>query len=158
MSDWALLESVEGLESSSAQPGALWELLQGEKERVCGEISGAGKLAHGDGFAANERDPSAEYIEVIDWRHRDELEHQMRDIIDAQDRLMDGSNGRCAECGSEIGVKRLLANPAATAFPVNKAPSRNLRFTQSKALTLIFERGGAEQWLSAPRLFFPSIE
>ena len=115
MSDWALLESVEGLEgSSSAQPGALWELLQGEKERVCGEISGAGSLAHGNGFAANERDLSDEYTEVIDWRHRDELEHQLREIVDAQDRLMDGSYGRCAECGSEIGVKRLLATPTAS--------------------------------------------
>ena len=114
MSDWALLESVEGLEgSSSAQPGALWELLQGEKERVCGEISDSGSLAHGNGFAANERDPSDEYIEVIDWRHRDELENRLRAIIDAQDRLIDGSYGRCAECGSEIGVKRLIANPAA---------------------------------------------
>ena len=115
MSDWALLESVEGLEGSSgAQAGALWELLQGEKERVCSEISGGGSLAHGNGFVANERDPSDEYTEVIDWRHRDELEHQLREIIDAQDRLLDGSYGRCTECGSEIGVKRLLANPAAS--------------------------------------------
>lgn len=115
MSDWALLQSVEGLEqSASAQPGALWELLQGEKERVCSEISQTGSLAHGNGFAANERDPSDEYIEVIDWRHRDDLEQHLRDIIDAQDRLMDGSYGRCAECGSEIGVKRLVANPAAS--------------------------------------------
>ena len=115
MSDWVLLESVEGLEGpSSAQPGALWELLQGEKERVCGEISGAGCLAHGNGFAANERDPSDEYIEVIDWRHRDELEHRLRELINAQDRLIEGSYGECAECGSEIGVKRLVANPAAS--------------------------------------------
>src|SRR5215470_9200265 len=112
MSDWALLESVEGLESSSAQPGTLWELLQGEKERVCSEISESGSLAHSNAFEANERDPSDEYIDAIDWRHRDELEHQLRDIIDAQDRLMDGSYGRCGECGSEIGVKRLVANPA----------------------------------------------
>lgn len=115
MSDWALLESVEGLEGSSrAQPGAVWELLQGEKERVCGEISGAGPLAHDSGFAANERDPSDEYIGVIDWSHREELAHQLRDIIDAQDRLMNGSYGSCAECGSEIELKRLLANPAAS--------------------------------------------
>ena len=113
MSDWALLESVEGLEGwTSPQPGALWELLQSEKERVCGEISDGGSLAHGNGFAANERDPSDEYIAVIDWRHRDELEHQLREIIDAQDRLIDGSYGQCAECSGEIGVKRLLANPA----------------------------------------------
>src|SRR5262245_25687191 len=114
MSDWALLESVEGLEgSSNTEPGALWELLQGEKERVCSEISGTGSLVHGNGFASNERDPSDEYIELIDWRHRDELEHQLREIIEAQDRLIDGSFGQCAECGTGIGVKRLLANPAA---------------------------------------------
>ena len=115
MSDWALLESVEGLEeSATAQSGALWELLQGEKERVCGEISAAESPADTNGFAATERDPSDEYIEVIDWRHRDELEHQLREIIDAQDRLMDGSYGQCADCGGEIGGKRLRANPAAT--------------------------------------------
>jgi RNA polymerase-binding transcription factor DksA len=115
MTDWALLESVEGLEGSpSAQPGALWELLQGEKERLCSEISDSGSLAHNNGFAANERDPSDEYIEVIDWHHRDELEHQLREIIDAQDRLLDGSYGQCADCGREIGPKRLRANPSAT--------------------------------------------
>ena len=95
MSDWALLESIEGLESSDTQPGALWEMLQGEKERVCCEISATGSLAHGNGLA-NERDPSDEFIEVIDRRHRDELEHQLRDIIDAQDRLMDGQGVRAA--------------------------------------------------------------
>ena len=101
MSDWVYLESVEGLESSSTQPGALWELLQGEKERVCSEISEAGALVHDDGFAANEHDPSDEYFEVIDWHHRNELENRLRHIIDAQDRLLDGSDGRCAypACG-----------------------------------------------------------
>jgi DnaK suppressor protein len=113
MDDWALLESIEGLESASAQPGAVWELLQTEKERVCGEISGSGSLAHGNGFAANERDPSDEYIEVIDWRHRDQLEQHLREIIDAQDRLMGGSYGLCTECGKQIETKRLIANPAA---------------------------------------------
>ena len=62
---------------------------------------------------ADVRDADGEYIEVIDWRHRDELEHQLRDIIDAQDRLMGGSYGQCAECGNEIGIKRLVADPAA---------------------------------------------
>jgi RNA polymerase-binding transcription factor DksA len=114
MGDWALLESVEGLEEpASAQPGAVWELLQGEKERVCAEISGSGSLIHGNGFAANERDPSDEYIEVIDWRHRDQLEHELREIIDAQDRLSEGSYGLCTECGKQIDTKRLVANPIA---------------------------------------------
>jgi RNA polymerase-binding transcription factor DksA len=100
MDDWGLLASVEGLEEPPAlvRDGALWELLQGEKEQVCREISGAGTLAHVNGYATNERDPSDEYIEEIDWRHRAQLEHRLRDIIDAQDRLNEGSFGLCAEC------------------------------------------------------------
>ena len=115
MSDWAMLESVEGLEEqpASARSGALWELLQGEKEQVCREISAAGSLAHGNGFAMNERDPADEYTEEIDWKRRQQLEHQLREIIDAQDRLLDGCYGFCAECGKQIEPKRLLANPAA---------------------------------------------
>jgi DnaK suppressor protein len=116
MNDWDLLQSVEGLEqtSSSARYGALWGLLQGEKEQVCGEISSAGSLIHENGFGANERDPSDEYTQAIGWRHRDQLEQRLRDIIDAQDRLSEGSYGRCAECGNEIDPKRLVADPAAT--------------------------------------------
>ena len=116
MNDWDLLQSVEGLEqtSSSVRFGALWELLQGEKEEVCREISSAGSLIHENGFGINERDPSEEYTEAIDWKHRDQLEQRLRDIIDAQDRLFEGSFGRCAECGIEIDPKRLLADPAAT--------------------------------------------
>jgi DnaK suppressor protein len=116
MDDWALLESIEGLEEwpALAPSGALWELLQGEKEQVCCEISGAGTLVHGNGHAANEREPSDEYIEEIDWRHRDQLEHRLRDVIDAQDRLSEGSYGLCAECGSEIEPNRLIADPAAS--------------------------------------------
>ncbi|HEV8140359.1 MAG TPA: TraR/DksA family transcriptional regulator [Pyrinomonadaceae bacterium] len=115
MSDWALLQSVEGLEgSASAPPGGLWELLQAEKERVCGEISAAGSLVHSKGYAANESDPADEYLELIGWQHRIQLERRLRDVIDAQDRLTEGSYGRCADCGGEIGAKRLQANPAAT--------------------------------------------
>lgn len=116
MNDGNLLQSVEGLEasSSSARYGAMWELLQGEKEKVCGEISSAGSLIHENGFGANEREMSDEYTQAIGWKHRDRLEQRLRDIIDAQDRLSEGSYGRCAECGNEIDLKRLLADPAAT--------------------------------------------
>lgn len=116
MSDFSLLESVEGLEGPppSARAGALWELLQSEKEDVCREIAGAGSLVHVSGFAVNERDLSDESSDQIDWRHRDQLEQRLREIIDAQDRLTEGSYGVCNECGEEIGAKRLLANPAAT--------------------------------------------
>jgi RNA polymerase-binding protein DksA len=116
MDGWALLESVEGLDEppAAARAGALWELLQSEKEDVCREISADGSLIHSDGFAANERDPSYEYTEQIHWRHRDQLEHRLREIVEAQDRLSDGTYGRCEACGKQIEPKRLVAKPTAT--------------------------------------------
>ena len=116
MSDWALLESLEGLEEppASARAGALWELLQGEKEQVCREICDDGTVVFEHGYAINERGPADESGEAIRWRHREQLEHQLRDIIDAQDRLLDGDYGKCDDCGKEIEPKRLIANPTAT--------------------------------------------
>lgn len=113
---WALLESVEGLEETapSARFGALWELLQGEKEAACRELMAAGPLLHSDSTAVNERDFSEEWTEAIEWRHRDQLEGRLRDIIDAQDRLVDGLYGQCADCGIPIDPLRLAADPTAT--------------------------------------------
>ena len=116
MSDWALLESVEGLEESatSARFGALCDLLQGEKEAACRELQAAGPLLHSDSTAVNERDFSEEWTEAIAWRHRDQLEGRLRDIIDAQDRLVDGLYGQCVDCGIPIDATRLAADPTAT--------------------------------------------
>ena len=50
---------------------------------------------------------------LSDLRHRESLEGRLRAINDAQDRLMDGAYGICQECGSHIGGKRLVADPAA---------------------------------------------
>ena len=116
MSYWAVLESVEGLEEAapSARFGALWELLQGEKEAACRELMAAGPLVRYDSTAVNERDFSEEWTEAIEWRHRDQLEGRLRDIIDAQDRLVDGLYGQCADCGIPIEPMRLAADPTAT--------------------------------------------
>lgn len=116
MDDGIFLQSIEGLGDSPfvSSEGAVWELLQGEKEEVCREILAAGSLVHTNSTAVNERDLSEECTEEIDWRHRDLLEGRLRDIIDAQDRLADGRYGRCAECGGQIGVRRLTADPAAS--------------------------------------------
>ena len=125
MSNWALLESVEGLEEAapSARFGALWELLQGEKEAACRELLAAGPLLHSDSTAVNERDFSEEWTEAIEWRHRDQLEGRLRDIIDAQDRLADGLYGECADCGIPIEPMRLAADPKATLCVVCKNSS-----------------------------------
>lgn len=43
-----------------------------------------------------------------------DLEKRHSDIKAAMDRMRDGTYGLCAECGEEIGLERLEANPAAS--------------------------------------------
>ena len=43
----------------------------------------------------------------------EDLEQRERDIADALDRMDDGSYGLCEECGEEIPVERLEAEPIA---------------------------------------------
>jgi RNA polymerase-binding transcription factor DksA len=52
--------------------------------------------------------------EVMQRGHRETLESRLRVLNDAQDRLMDGGYGRCADCGSRINFRRLEADPAAS--------------------------------------------
>ena len=73
--------------------------------------------------AINERDISEEWTEAIAWRHRDQLEGRLRDIIDAQDRLVDGLYGKCADCGFPIESRRLAADPTASLCIVCKNSS-----------------------------------
>lgn len=42
-----------------------------------------------------------------------QLEARLREIVDAQDRLLDGTYGKCVECGEQIAAGRLMADPAA---------------------------------------------
>ena len=61
-----------------------------------------------------ESEPGEESERQIGWQHRAELENHLREIVDAQDHLLDGRFGRCADCGMKIDPRRLLAEPAAT--------------------------------------------
>lgn len=108
-----LLESVEGLGDSSfvAGPGEIWESLQTEKEEVGRNLLMEATLCPTDGGAESEA--SEEYMREITWRVREQLEARLRNINDAQDRLIDGAYGRCIECGDEIDGNRLTADPAA---------------------------------------------
>lgn len=42
-----------------------------------------------------------------------ELESRRKDIVDAMKKFKDGTYGTCEECGDDIDVERLEANPAA---------------------------------------------
>lgn len=113
MDDGLLLQSVEGLGDSPfvGTGGEIWELLQGEKEGVCQELLAEGSLLHDEG-GSQDSEPSEENTREIEWRHRGQLEARLRNINDAQDRLMDGAYGHCADCGAEIETNRLVADPA----------------------------------------------
>jgi RNA polymerase-binding transcription factor DksA len=106
------LESVEGL-GESPFPGEMWELLQAEKESVAREIIADGPIRHA-AASINECEPWDDADEVMQRRHRETLESRLRVLNDAQDRLMDGGYGRCADCGSIINFRRLKADPAAS--------------------------------------------
>jgi RNA polymerase-binding transcription factor DksA len=105
-----LLESVEGL-GESLFPGELWELLQAEKESIEHEIIADGSLRH-DATSFNECEPWDDADEHMMRRHRGMLEARLRELNDAQDRLIDGGYGVCSDCGNKICEQRLLANPA----------------------------------------------
>ncbi len=106
--DGMLLQSVEGIGESpfAGSGGEVWESLQAEKEAVSRDLLG-------EPVFADDREPSMEVDREIECRHREDMEERLRAINDAQDRLMDGGYGLCAECGAHIGGKRLLADPAA---------------------------------------------
>ena len=109
--DGMLLESVEGL-GESLFPGELWELLQAEKESISHEIVADGPLPH-DATSLNEGEPWDDADEQMMRRHRGILEARLRELNDAQDRLIDGGYGVCRDCRNKISEKRLQADPAA---------------------------------------------
>jgi len=105
-----LLQTVEGL-GESLFPGELWELLQAEKESIAHEITADGPLRH-DAATFNESEPWDEADEHLQRRHRNLLESRLRELNDAQDRLLDGGYGVCGDCEQKIGAPRLNADPA----------------------------------------------
>ncbi len=110
-----LLESLAGLGESPVAIGAgeWWEMLQAEKEGVANEIIADGPLAH-DARSFNECEPWDDTDEQMQRQYRHTLESRLRQLNDAQDRLIDGGYGLCADCGETIGDDRLRANPAAS--------------------------------------------
>jgi RNA polymerase-binding transcription factor DksA len=113
MEDGILLKSIEGLGDSPfiRTEGEIWEYLEGAKEDVARELL-SGSLLHPEVGGRQESDPADEVSQEIEWIHRGQLEAHLREIVEAQDRLIDGAYGRCGDCGQTIETRRLLANPA----------------------------------------------
>ena len=114
--DGILLQTVEGLGDSPfvGSGGEIWEWLQAEKEEVCRDLLAEGPLCQSEARGLRESEAAEENDREIEWRHRGQLEARLRDVNDAQDRLLDGAYGLCIDCGKAIDGKRLQADPAAS--------------------------------------------
>lgn len=115
MMEGMLLQTLEGLGDGPDRPtsGQLWEWLQGEKEEIAGELLSERPLCQTPVSGVQDAEASIECGRDIDWYYRSQLEARLREVIDAQDRLIEGAYGRCTDCGGEISRQRLAANPAA---------------------------------------------
>jgi DnaK suppressor protein len=111
-----LLTTVEGLEPSPfiLGSGDVWQKLQAEKEQVIGELNLETTLYAPEPADLPRDEASVAYAQEIEWQHRGQLEARLRDLNDAQDRLMNGDYGRCVDCGEPIESQRLTANQAAS--------------------------------------------
>ena len=107
-----LLESMEGLGHSPFvnNAGETWERLQAAKEKVSRDLLAEGTLGPSDLLESAAAD---EYAREITWRRRGQLEGRLRELNEAQDRLIDCTYGRCTNCKEEIDSKSLEADPAA---------------------------------------------
>jgi DnaK suppressor protein len=113
MMDGMLLQTVQGLGEPLPLIGCdIWEGLQSEKEEVARKLLAEGPLCQSaEGMLESEA--SEEYSREVAWRYRQHLEARLRDLNEAQDRLMNGTYGHCCNCGAEIDRARLAADAAA---------------------------------------------
>jgi RNA polymerase-binding transcription factor DksA len=59
-------------------------------------------------------DPTQRMLQQVRWGTMKHLNHRVREVNAALERLSDGGFGVCKDCGKRIGRPRLLANPTAT--------------------------------------------
>ena len=113
--DGTLLESVEALGDPPLVKcsGEIWHRLQGEKTAVIENLLDEASLRHTQVNAEPDADASEAVPRELEWIHRSQLESRLREIGEAQDRLIEGSYGQCIECAREIDARRLAADPAA---------------------------------------------
>lgn len=104
----------------------LQELLEAEQKVLQAELSDIGvqNPATGDwqavpvqtdGDAESDYTDQADYVEDFESRSArlNELEHHYHDIVDALEKMKNGTYGVCEKSGKPIELDRLMANPAA---------------------------------------------
>jgi len=114
MMDGIFLQTIEGLGDPPLVTSSceVWEWLESEREAVVHEIQADGPLCQPPAQGPQEIEVSDETDREIDWHHRGQREARLREITEAEDRLMDGAYGRCKDCGTSIDTRRLAADPA----------------------------------------------
>lgn len=116
-----LVRSFETLSDPAivSRGGEIWHRLQDEKLEVSESL-----LNEGRHFLT-----SSDAAEELNWQHRERLEMRLRQLTDAQDRLMEGRYGRCLECDELVSKRRLAADPAAAlCYECQTAADRKQRF------------------------------
>jgi len=135
MENAVLLRSEEPLARSPfiGRGCEIWNSLQSLKEEVSLDLLREGPLCASEILGLREGEESTANTGDIEWRHRAQLEARLREIIDAQDRLLDGTYGKCVDCGEQISVGRLMADPAAyLCLACQKLVERRDQFARSK--------------------------
>jgi DnaK suppressor protein len=119
MDDGLLLHCVEGLGDTPsmgtafmATEGGIWNSLQSLKEEVSQDLLYEGSLCQSNQGGLEGIEVDAANSCELEWLHRSHLEARLRAITEAQDRLLEGSYGKCVDCGNEIYFGRLVADPA----------------------------------------------
>ena len=115
MENTALLRSEQPLAHSPfiGSGCEIWNCLQSLKEEVSLDLLREGPLCQTEILGLREGEESTANTGDIEWCHRAQLEARLREITDAQDRLLDGHYGKCVDCGEQISAGRLMADPAA---------------------------------------------
>lgn len=116
MEDGLLLQTAEGLRDSTfmATGGEIWNWLQNLKEEASQDLLREGPLCQSEAGGLRENEASASNVREIEWLHRGQLKARLRAITDAQDRLLDGTYGKCVDCCKQVHPGRLTADPAAS--------------------------------------------
>jgi hypothetical protein len=115
MENAVLLRSEEPLSHSPfiGSGCEIWNWLQCLKEEVSLDLLREAPLCQSEILGLREGEESTANTGDIEWCHRVQLEARLREITDAQDRLLDGTYGKCVDCGEQISVGRLTADPGA---------------------------------------------
>jgi DnaK suppressor protein len=82
------------------------------KKDAAGEWTGASIPEQGEESDPNDVADNIEEL-AINVAVVEEIEQKQRDIVDALEKIDEGTYGVCEECGEEIPIERLRANPAA---------------------------------------------